>query len=227
MVFRSILIATSLLAGALFAQAQSKTYGKTNAQILSMGRSKWFDFYTSKAGQSTLDMSNAERLYGAALKERNDQRLAKESKTRKEAIAAIRKSADAFGYGMISVGIAYSGGGTIWNPVIAGVSADTEEALYDVLFKKPLSKENRKALSFATLQKEVEQIGSRLAKDQKRIAEYDTPDGTYYSDAVKAQRDCVALLKTITASVAKLRTNERTRIAALLKKFIDMRAGMS
>jgi len=35
------------------AQAQDikETYGKTNSQILAMGYDKWYDYYTSKAGE--------------------------------------------------------------------------------------------------------------------------------------------------------------------------------
>lgn len=215
-----------LLLASAAALPQSKTYGKTNAQILAMGRQKWFDFYTSKAGQSTLDMSNAERLYGAALKERNDTLLRKQTKTRQEAVASIRKSGTAFGYGMVTVGFAYTGGGTIWNPIIAGVSADVEEALYDILARKPLSKEQRKAPTLAALQKEVDQVGARLVKDRKKIAEYDTPSGTYYEDAVKAQKECAALMKELQAAAGKLRSAERTRIAALIRQFLDLRSMM-
>lgn len=115
----------------LSAQKLDDTYGKTNAQILSMGRPSWEKFYRAKAGDSTASMSSMEGLYGDALAWRNDRSLAK----RKDAAKyhALRKGLQAFKNDAVEAGSALSEGGTMWNPIAAGWYADAEETLSGVL----------------------------------------------------------------------------------------------
>ena len=114
----------------VLAQDKTDTYGKTNAQILAMGRSRWVDFYTSesRAGQSTAGMAGAEGFYGEALAWRND-RLGKARIGRLRSLLQDTKN-DAVG-----VGSAITGGGTMWNIIASGLYSDAEETLYAVLTK--------------------------------------------------------------------------------------------
>lgn len=107
-------------------QNREDTLGRSNAQILAMGRKRWYAFFTGKQGESTMAMAGAEGLYADALASRTDRLL----KGRKSALRADLRdfSNDAQG-----VGAAITGGGTMWNITAAGLYADTEEAFYAVL----------------------------------------------------------------------------------------------
>ncbi len=113
----------------LLAQDKTATYGKSNAQILAMGRSRWYDFYTTKGGgESTASMSSAEALYGEALAWRND-------KFGKARIGRLRRLLQDTKSDAVSVGSAITGGGTMWNVIGAGLYADAEQTLYAILSK--------------------------------------------------------------------------------------------
>lgn len=114
----------------LLTQDKTDTFGKTNAQILAMGRSGWYRFYTadSRGGDSNVGIVDAERLYGDALAWRND-RLGKARISRLRKLLLDAKN-DA-----VATGTAITGGGTIWSIVSAGLYADAEETLYAVLTK--------------------------------------------------------------------------------------------
>lgn len=108
---------------------QGSNLGKTDAQILAMGRQKWFAYYSSKEGDSTADNCDAESLYGAVLKRRNDRLAAKRPKATREAVRKLRPELTAFAEGVYEVGEALTGGGTLWNVIRAGISPNVEEAL--------------------------------------------------------------------------------------------------
>lgn len=202
--------------------AQKSTFGKTNAQILKMGRQQWFGFYTSKAGESTMGMADAERIYGEALMERNDKLLPKESRIRQSAIKTIRKSARAVGDQVVMIGMAYSGGGTMWTPVLAGVLADVEEGIYGLLKKTKLTASERKAPSFATLEALLSKMGTDLATNKKELQQYSSPENDLYSQAVKAQKEAKVNFAAIVKASSSLRSSEKPRIAAIMKRLFDL-----
>ena len=114
----------------LLAQDKTATYGRSNAQILAMGRKRWYDLYTTKGGgESTASMSSAEAIYGEALAWRND-------KFGKAKIGRLRKLLLDTKNDAVGVGTAITGGGTMWNIINASLYADAEETLYAVLAKK-------------------------------------------------------------------------------------------
>ena len=113
----------------LLAQDKAVTYGKTNAQVLAMGRKGWYGFFTSKAGDSTAGMAGAQALYGEALAWRND-------KYGKARIGRLRRLLQDTRNDAVGVGYAATGGGTMWNVIAADLYADAEETLYAVLSKK-------------------------------------------------------------------------------------------
>lgn len=119
-----------VLAFVLLNQNLQETYGKTHAQILAMGRSKWNNFYTEKSGgATTVSMSDAESLYANALGWRND-------RFGKAKIGRLRTLLDSVVVNASDVGSAVTGGGTMWTIIRSSLSADGEETLYMVLSGK-------------------------------------------------------------------------------------------
>ena len=119
------LLAVLALALAL-AQDRTETLGKSHAQILAMGRTRWRDAFVGKFGGSTAGEAGAESLYGDALAWRNDRLL----KGRK---SPLRDRLQAFKNDAVGVGEAITGGGTMWNIIAASFYADAEETFYRVL----------------------------------------------------------------------------------------------
>ncbi len=103
--------------------------GKSDAQILAMGRQKWFAYYTAKQGDSTADTCDAEARYGEVLKRRNDKLAARRDKQTRESVRKARPELTAFALGAYEVGQALTGGGTLWNLFNAGIAPNVEEAL--------------------------------------------------------------------------------------------------
>jgi hypothetical protein len=108
-------------------------YGKSEAQMLEMGREKWFDFYCSQAGHSTAAMADAERYYAQALRNRNAKLIANRPTVQKQRIEALRKHMETFAFHMVDVGRSFSGGGTIWVNIAAGAPVDIEEVVYGLM----------------------------------------------------------------------------------------------
>ncbi|RYG24378.1 hypothetical protein EON82_10915 [bacterium] len=109
------------------AQDKTVTHGKSNAQILAMGRSAWSDYFCqAEGGGSTVALSGAEALYADALGWRND-------KIGKAKVMPLRRLLDDVRNHAIEVGTAVTGGGTIWNIIASSLDADAEETIYTVL----------------------------------------------------------------------------------------------
>lgn len=120
-----------LSAAACIAESPSRgdLQGKSPSQVVAMGREKWFEFFTSKVGDSTAAMSGAESLYGACLKIANDKAIVKLPKEKRDQLGKLRYQLNRFNDEAIRLGEILSGGGTMWNPVFAGILADNEEAV--------------------------------------------------------------------------------------------------
>lgn len=126
---RRILFLLALLPALAWAAPVTDYLGKTAFQVVAMGRQKWFEFYTGKEGESTLAMSSAEGLYGEALTRVNEFRMRKLSAARKVEIGKLRERLRGIAADSITLGRVRTGGGTMWNPVSAGITADVEEAV--------------------------------------------------------------------------------------------------
>ena len=175
-----------------FAQNREDTLGKSNAQILALGRKRWYAFYTAKQGESTMAMAGAEGLYGDALAWRTDRLL----KGRK---SALRTHMRDFSNDAQAVGSAITGGGTMWNITAAGLYADTEEAFYAVLVHsrhapkrvvsdvakamRPLQK-SLSAVDDPKYRKEGDAVLTRLMADLKRVVADAKPLSRRDSDTV-------------------------------------------
>jgi hypothetical protein len=122
--------ASTIAAGpALGDDDQPDTFGKTDAEILAMGRSAWFDYYTApeRGGDSTAGMTQAYGLYADAAGRRND------ALPQQHHAAELRKLLDDFGEQSIDLASNFTGGGTMWIPEYAAADCDVEDALYALL----------------------------------------------------------------------------------------------
>lgn len=123
-----------LLTSIAVAQPSVDTYGKTEAQILQMGQEKWFEFYTSKAGESTAGMADAYRIYGGVAAKRNDRIM--KSSPNKSKLQKLRKLLDDFSEQTLELCSNINGGGTMYIPMYAQYGADAEDTLYAILAGK-------------------------------------------------------------------------------------------
>lgn len=115
---------------------QGEPVKKTDSEILKMGREKWSEYYSENIGYSTASMSNAEALYGKALYRANSAKLPKSPKTVQTLVKKVRPLLTSLRVSSIEVASGFSGGGTMWNPVYAGVQADVEECIANILANK-------------------------------------------------------------------------------------------
>jgi hypothetical protein len=131
-------------------------FGKTNAEILRMGRANWTQFAAvDRMEGTTAGYVASDSIYGEALRERND-RLLKGKPKYKRAIEGLRKSLFAYSNEFISIGSGITGGGTMWNLTSAAIAPDIEEALYTAFVtsakpkRMPSSAQIEAAISKAT-----------------------------------------------------------------------------
>ncbi len=141
MAFRIRYVVRSLALFLLFACsclsiAQHDTYGKSEAQILAMGQDKWEKFYSAKAGNSTMAMSEMKDIFGEAAKHRNDKLIAKASPAVRKRMKTLRNYMNDLAQSAVDVAYNISGGGTMWAPVSAGIAGDLELTLYPLLVGK-------------------------------------------------------------------------------------------
>lgn len=177
-------------------QDRGDSYGKSNAQILAMGRKRWYDFYTGKAGESTAAMVGAVSLYGDALAQRND-RLGKGRAAR------LRKPLQDVNNDVVAVGSAMTGGGTMWNIVTADLYTNAEETLHAVLTKS--SRAPRRKVS------DVERAYADLRASFKQVREGATP-----ADTKRGYEALLDLRKHLDRVVAEAKRQPRRESDALL-----------
>lgn len=196
-----ILLAASL--GAAQAPTRADLQGKTPAQVVAMGRDKWFTYFTGKVGDSTAAMSGAESLYGACLKISNDKVITRLPKEKREQIGRLRYQLNRFNDEVVRLGEILTGGGTMWNPVYAGILADNEEAVAVLIGKAKPRKTGsspEEAISF------LDRYLDKVAPDIKEWGE------TEYRSVAKAKAKVALLrstLKELEATAAKIHPSGR------------------
>ena len=193
-----IALALAFLAIGVQAQDTKDTYGKTNAQILAMGRDRWYTFYTSKAGDSTAAMSSAYGFYYDAATARNDALIAKAGE-RKATATKLRKLLTDYCNEALGLGENNTGGGTMWNPISGSCMGDEEDVVYAYLVKKGPS---AKKIVVSTVTKKLDSLGALIEKTHK------DPSATYfkYEDAkesLKKMRSDFADLTALAKSFAR------------------------
>lgn len=154
------------------------TFGKTETQVLAMGRQKWFDFFVEQpGGSSTAGMCDAEQIFGNALKRRNNRILTSGTAERRVKFNTLRKRLAEYGEACTEISATFSGGGTLWNNVHAGVLPDTEELIGTLL---GLPSKPAPARTTGEVTKRLAEVESVLRKHK---AEIDTYRGSGYGSA--------------------------------------------
>ena len=162
-------------------QQDEPPFGKTNAQILAMGRTRWYDFATKReGGESTAGMTGAMGSYGDALAWRND-RIAPKAR-----VVRLRKLLQDTKNDAIAVGSAITGGGTMWNIISANLYADAEETLYAVLTKTGKAPARR----VSDVTKALAGLSTALAATKKES--WYKPEGGQYLAALRKDVAAVA-----------------------------------
>jgi hypothetical protein len=108
-------------------------YGKSYAQILTMGYDRWMEFQGGQAGGSTAAMSSGSRVYRDALKWRNDRLLPKAPAPLRRSVARLRPEMNGCAGDTSEVGYFLTGGGTLWILHDAGSAVQVEQTLHGLL----------------------------------------------------------------------------------------------
>lgn len=179
-----------LAASVAVCQDLKETYGKTNAQILSMGYDKWYAFFTGKEGEHTQGMARSGYFYADALAWRNRGLLARQPSASRSRLIKTEKALKSFGSSVIEVQRALSGGGTLWQLTRSSDAVDVQETVYALLGGKSKA---AKRMMVSMAKKELD----ALAKDLSS-----SPESTWQFEFTKsaAQKD----LKMATASFNEL-----------------------
>ena len=104
--------------------SQDDAFGKTDAQILAMGRSGWYRFYSGKTGEGPTEYMSAQYVYAGALGRRNDRILKGRPVADRKRILALRKEAGGFAEAMTTVN---ADGGTLDRLTYSDRAVEVEE----------------------------------------------------------------------------------------------------
>lgn len=107
--------------------AQVDRLDKSDAQIMAMGRLKWFEYYTQKQGDSNAAMRTAENTYGEVLKRANDRLIAKAQVRVRTDVKEARERLTRVGMLVLELEECYNGGGTMYQVARATIQPDVEE----------------------------------------------------------------------------------------------------
>lgn len=205
------------LAAAVFAVAKEEpwtysledTFGKTEAQILTMGRAKWNEFTSSQpGGSSTAGMCMTEAAFGLALRRSNDRFIVKLAPARRKQIADLRQPMAKFNEACIMIGSTFSGGGTMWHPVHAGIQADVEEIVQ--AFVKRGSKPAPKRVA-SDISKELDKLSVVLKQNQSELDDF-KGSGFGFEVGMKALREARAEFAKIVAIAKGMPRAESDRL---------------
>jgi hypothetical protein len=183
-----------------------------DAEIVKMGRNKWFDLYTSKVGNSTAAMCGAEHRFGAALKGVNDAKLRTATDARRQTVNLLRPELAEYRTALVELGSVFSGGGTIWNPVYAGTEADVEETIALILDPKGKAKAQ---WVVSKVTKRLDSLRTTLRRRQKDVDDSKDITGGY-ARGMKCLSNAETRLK---ATVLLLRKESR-RVSDLVLEYL-------
>jgi hypothetical protein len=128
---------TGLVLLTLLAQQEDPDWlGRTAEQVAAMGRERFFEEFTRQHGESTMAMAGAEAAYGLAVFDVNEKALAQRP-ARRTFFAELRIETTAARNAAVDCARSLTGGGTMWTPVSAGVQADVETLVRDLLSGRP------------------------------------------------------------------------------------------
>lgn len=127
----------ALLSPLLLAQdyTDQDRYGKTESEVLAMGHSKWAEWFTdsSRAGESTFGMADAERIYCVARTKKNREIIASLPDLEKAHFEKVVTLMANLNKSAVFVGRGFTGGGSLWTILQPGMEATAAQALADVL----------------------------------------------------------------------------------------------
>jgi hypothetical protein len=197
-----------LLLGPAAAQAAGDedapdTFGKTDAEILALGQSAWFDFYTDpeRGGDSTAGMAEAYEIYATAAQRRNA------ALPDPHGLRPLGQLLDSFGEHALNVAYHMSGGGTMWIPMYAQADCDVEEVVYSLL-----GGSGQPAAAPATtglVSRDLQEL------DRALRAERDDPDAALYFKYAEAHAELEQLrtvYRQIKARAAQLSRADSDRV---------------
>ncbi|MBV6459188.1 MAG: hypothetical protein HONBIEJF_02331 [Fimbriimonadaceae bacterium] len=182
-----------------------------DAKMIRMGRSKWFDYYTSRAGSSTMAMCDAESFYGEAVRRTNDKTLARHPTKMRRFVGSTRTLLTNYRNSLIELGSIFSGGGTMWNPVYAGTMADVEEVVAKILDPKAKAMTKRDA---PTVVKALAAWRPKLEHNREDVDHSREMTGGY-DRGLK----CLAIADTNLAAISEVTKNQSKRVAELVFEF--------
>ncbi|MES2463753.1 MAG: hypothetical protein V4671_24555 [Armatimonadota bacterium] len=113
--------------------AESDALGKSSRQIVAMGINRWTDLYCDRNQWSTATQAEAARIFGASLRQVNDERITASSLSvsDRESLRTVRRLATAYSAALLE--IAARDGGTMWIPIRAGIEAGVEGRIADLI----------------------------------------------------------------------------------------------
>ncbi|MCW5937928.1 MAG: hypothetical protein KIT11_11555 [Fimbriimonadaceae bacterium] len=203
----------------LLQQEEPVDLGKyTPEQVVAMGREKWMDVHTEEHGASTAAMAGAESAYGYAYRVVNDKAIKSQPKAFQALADWIRVRFNDAGIKACDIGYAIGGGGTMWIPISAGVAADTEELLADLMRPKGIKQRATQASARAAIAK----MRKRLAASKTDIQEYFPEGRDVYGSALA---DAAFIAETLELTVPKIRhlsKDQRERVFYEIKDFAEL-----
>ena len=198
------------------AQDSPETYGKSASQIVKMGRHAWEKFYYAHAGESTADMSAAAASYGWALQVRNEQLLKRQTTAKRKLIGRLRGLMEKFSSAGVDAAYQMTGGGTMWNPVYAGTTADVEEVVFALLGGHSKPPKHMVVSSVTPVFDSLEANFKRMRDDP------DNREFFKYDEAMKAVSTMRSSYTEIVAYAARLSRADSDRLLGFCKSYADL-----
>ncbi len=140
--------------------------GLSSADILRMGRSNWVETYVNHFGKTSSDLVTAQSTYGEVLFEFNEGQLKNKSAATRAALRGLRRYAIDFQMNLIDLKACFSGGGTMWAPIRAGVVADVEELLQPLVLGRCRPQNRWTAVA---LVKNFDYINAQIGRNSKAM----------------------------------------------------------
>jgi hypothetical protein len=188
----------ALLSFLILQPANSLPAEMTDTKVQSMGRSKFVEWYTTKYGSSTMAMCDAETLYGDVIARHNNNAIRQQTSATRTFFAAVRKPLKDFSMKLWEATMCATGGGTMWQPIIASVHPDVEELLRPISNGLPLHSQSRVISDVTKLYPTFEAMVKQYEKENPNTEGYYTAAQArmVFGDAKKQFDVVVGLLKT-------------------------------
>lgn len=140
--------------------ASANHVGKTDGQILKMGRGAWTEYYQRHGpdvGMPTVSGCHADEIFGRVLRARNDRALSRLSVARRSTVRGVRRQLYSFTFAAMNSSQNAVGVGFLW-PVQfrSSIGPDVEQAVWDCL---STAKRGQQQVSPAAIEKVLHEMG--------------------------------------------------------------------